>query len=37
VNLIASTTTRTGPTVHAERDTGSYPRGIEIPNHERKP
>ena len=25
------TTTRTGLTVHAERDTGTYPRGIKIP------
>ena len=30
VNLIAGTTTRTGLTVRAERDTGSYPRGIKI-------
>jgi len=30
VNLIAGTTTRTGLTVRAERDTGSYPRGITI-------
>jgi hypothetical protein len=27
VNLIAGTTTRTGLTVRAEHDTGSYPRG----------
>jgi hypothetical protein len=36
VNLIAGTTTRTGLTVHAERDTGSYPRGIKIPDREMK-
>jgi Rhodopirellula transposase DDE domain len=36
VNLIAATTTRTGLTVHAERDTGSYPRGIRIPDREMK-
>jgi hypothetical protein len=30
VNLIAATTTRTGLTVKAERDTGTYPRGIKI-------
>ena len=30
VSLIAGTTTRTGPTVHAEQDTSSYPRGIKI-------
>ena len=34
VNLIAGTTTRTGLTVHAERDTGSYPRGIKISDRE---
>ena len=34
VNLIAGTTTRTGLTVHAERDTGIYPRGIKIPDRE---
>lgn len=28
VNLIAGTTTRTGLTVQAERDHGTYPRGI---------
>ena len=32
VSLIAGTTTRTGLTVRAERDTGSYPRGIAITN-----
>ena len=36
VNLIAATTTRTGLSVHAERDTGTYPRGIKIPNSEMK-
>jgi Rhodopirellula transposase DDE domain len=30
VNLIAGTTTRTGLTVHAQRDEGSYPTGIKI-------
>lgn len=30
VDLIGSTTTRTGLTVHAERDTGTYPTGIKI-------
>jgi hypothetical protein len=30
VNLIADTTIRTGLTVRAEHDTGSYPRGIKI-------
>ncbi len=36
VNLIAGTTTRTGLTVRAERDTGAYPRGIKIPDREMK-
>ena len=36
VNLIAGTTTRTGLTVHAERDTGTYQRGIKIPDREMK-
>jgi hypothetical protein len=36
VNLIAGTTTRTGLTVHAELDTGSYPRGIKISDREMK-
>jgi hypothetical protein len=36
VNLIAGTTTRTGLTVHAQRDTGKYPRGIKIPDREMK-
>ncbi len=30
VSLIAGTTTRTGLTIRAEHDTGSYPRGIKI-------
>jgi hypothetical protein len=34
VNLIAGTTTRTGLTVHAERDTSAYPRGIKITDRE---
>lgn len=34
VNLIAGTTTRTGLTVHAERDTGYYPTGIKITDAE---
>lgn len=36
VNLIAGTTTRTGLSVHAERDTGTYPRGIKITDREIK-
>lgn len=36
VNLIAGTTTRTGLTVHAELDTGAYPRGIKISDREMK-
>jgi hypothetical protein len=36
VNLIAGTTTRTGLTVHAERDTGSDPRDIKILDREMK-
>ena len=36
VNNIAGTTTRVGLTVHAERDTGTYPRGIKIPDREMK-
>jgi Rhodopirellula transposase DDE domain len=36
VNLIAGTTTRTGLTVRAERDTGTYPRGIKITDREMK-
>ena len=30
VNTIAATTTKTGLTVHAELDTGSYPTGVKI-------
>ena len=30
IELIGATTTRTGLTVHAEADTGNYPRGIKI-------
>ena len=30
INLIAGSTTRTGPTVRPEHDTGSYPRGIKV-------
>jgi hypothetical protein len=36
VNTIAATTTRTGLTVDAELDTGSYPKGIKIPDHDMK-
>jgi hypothetical protein len=36
VNLIAGTTTRTGLTVHAERDTSAYPRGIKVTDREMK-
>ncbi len=36
VNTIAATTTRTGLTVHAELDTGSYPTGIKIPDQQMK-
>ena len=32
VQTIAATTTRTGLTVHAELDTGTYPTGIKIPD-----
>ena len=34
VNTIAATTTRTGLKVHAELDTGSYPKGIKIADRE---
>jgi hypothetical protein len=30
VELISATTTRTGLTVHAERDTNTYPRGVKV-------
>jgi hypothetical protein len=36
VNTIAATTTRTGLTVDAELDTGSYAKGIKIPDHDMK-
>lgn len=36
INLIAGTTTRTGLSVHAELDTGHYPRGIKISDREMK-
>ena len=36
VNLIAATTTRTGLTVHAERDTGTYPSRIKISDQDMK-
>ena len=36
VSLIAGTTTRTGLTVRAERDPGTYPRGIKITDREMK-
>jgi hypothetical protein len=36
VNTIAATTTRSGLTVHAELDTGEYPTGIKIPDHQMK-
>ena len=34
VQTIAATTTRTGLTVHAELDTGTYPTGIKIPDQQ---
>jgi hypothetical protein len=34
VNLIAGTTTRTGLTVHAERDSGYYPTGVKVSDSE---
>ena len=36
VNLIASTRTNTGLTVHCELDTGSYPKGIKVSDEELK-
>jgi hypothetical protein len=36
VQTIAATTTRTGPTVHAELDTDTYPTGIKIPDSQMK-
>jgi hypothetical protein len=34
VNLIGATTTRTGLSVHAELDEGTYPRGIKVTDSE---
>jgi hypothetical protein len=34
INLIASTTTRTGLTIHAELDNGHYPTGIKVSDEE---
>ena len=34
VNSIAATTTRTGLTVHAELDTGTYPTGVQVSDDE---
>ena len=34
VKLIGATTTKTGLTVQAERDEGSYPKGIVVPDKE---
>jgi hypothetical protein len=34
VNLIAHTTTRTGLSIQAELDTGRYPKGIKVTNHD---
>jgi len=34
VELIGATTTRTGLTVHAERDTGTYPKGVTVTDEE---
>ena len=34
VKLIGATTTTTGPTVHAERDTATYPKGVKVSNEE---
>jgi hypothetical protein len=34
--IVAATTTRTGLTVHAELDTGTYPTGIKIPDAQTK-
>ncbi|MBV8316704.1 MAG: ISAzo13 family transposase, partial [Planctomycetaceae bacterium] len=36
VNTIAATTTRTGLTVHAKLDTGSYPKGIKVTDQQMK-
>src|SRR4051794_725093 len=37
VELIASTTTKTGLTVRCELDTGTYPKGIKVSNEEMAP
>ena len=34
VKLIGATTTTTGPTVHAERDTATYPKGVKVSDEE---
>ena len=34
VNLIGATTTRTGLSVHAELDEGTYPKGIKVTDSE---
>lgn len=34
VELIGATSTRSGLTVHAERDTGSYPKGVKVSDEE---
>jgi len=34
VNLIAATTTRTGLKLHAELDSGNYPKGLAVTDHE---
>ena len=36
MNLIGATTTRTGLTVHAELDEGTYPSGIKVTDREMK-
>jgi len=36
VNTIAATTTRTGLTITAQLDTGSYPKGIKITDEQMK-
>ncbi|GAB5001460.1 hypothetical protein MAHJHV63_16380 [Mycobacterium avium subsp. hominissuis] len=36
VNTLAATTTRTGLTVHAELDTGNYPKGIKVTDQQTK-
>jgi len=34
LNLIAATTTRTGLKLHAELDSGNYPKGLAVTDHE---